>query len=561
MAQIQKLLEVLTSTRSDALQIDEGEPISLRRGHALHPITKQRLTAAHWRTLVAEFVAPITLASVEEGGDVTTAVRVARTDFVVRLWREATLGKSSVRVAAIGEVSARGMLAAPSASPGLPNVRAAAEPTAAPAMMVPVVHVVTTPVVEVEASAPWRAPADPNARAIIDELLREQMTRSGSDLHLRSGDLPLMRVHGDIVRLDERERLTVESLGAMLHAIMPERNRREFYELNDTDFAYEIESVGRFRVNALLDRHGPAAVFRAIPSTIVTVDQLGISPEVQALCKLTKGLVLVTGPTGSGKSTTLCALVDLVNRERRDHIVTIEDPIEFVHQSKGCLITQRQVGVHTSSFKHALRAALREDPDVVLVGELRDLETVGIAIETAETGHLVFGTMHTSTAASTVDRIIDQFPPDRQEQIRVMLSESLKGVIAQTLCRKAGGGRVAAMEVLLTTPAVSNLIRESKTFQIPSVIQTSRRLGMITLNDALVELVEKGQVEPKEAYLRAIDKVNLGAALKGRGFDMSQIEPEPAHVATAAGHAPSRLDTASAAAKSPPPKSGFSLRR
>ena len=549
MAQIQKLLEVLTSTRSDALTIDEGEPITLVRGDTSHPITKQRLTDAHWRMLVAEFVAPVTLASMasmDDGGDITTSVKVAGTDFVVRLWRHNTLGRSSIRVARAGELSAVGVVATG-------NVHGP--------MMVPVVHVVTTPVVEVEACEPWRLPGDPRAQASIDELLREQMTRNASDLHLRSGDLPLMRVHGDIVRLDDREIQTPESLGAMLHSIMPERNRREFHEINDTDFAYEIDGLGRFRVNALLERHGPAAVFRAIPSKIVTVDELGLSAEIQALCSLTKGLVLVTGPTGSGKSTTLCALVDLVNRARRDHIVTIEDPIEFVHQSKGCLVTQRQVGVHTSSFKHALRAALREDPDVVLVGELRDLETVGIAIETAETGHLVFATMHTSTAASTVDRIIDQFSPDRQEQIRVMLSESLKGVIAQTLCRKTGGGRVAAMEVLLATPAVSNLIRESKTFQIPSVMQTSRRLGMITLNDALVDLVEKGQVAPKEAYLRALDKVSLGASLKARGFDMSQIEPEPAHLSPQGATAGSRVDTTGLAQKSSAARAGFGVRR
>ncbi|MEO6447543.1 MAG: type IV pilus twitching motility protein PilT [Gemmatimonadaceae bacterium] len=554
MAQIQKLLEVLTSTRSDALSIGEGEPVTLLRGDTAHPITKQRLTAAHWRALVAECVAPVLLSSLDGGQAVNASLRVAEVDFVVRLWRDGALGRSEIRPASAGREAAPA-----GATSGAPAATHAAGGGAS--MMVPVVHVVTTPVVEVEPSEPWRAPGDPEAQSVIDELLREQMSRSASDLHLRSGDLPLMRVHGDIVRLDDRQPLSTESLGAMLHAIMPERNRREFYETSDTDFAYEIDGLGRFRVNAFLDRHGPAAVLRAIPSSIITVDELGISPEVQALCKLTKGLVLVTGPTGSGKSTTLSALVDLVNRTRRDHIVTIEDPIEFVHQSKGCLITQRQVGVHTSSFKQALRAALREDPDVVLVGELRDLETVGIAIETAETGHLVFATMHTSTAASTVDRIIDQFPPDRQEQIRVMLSESLKGVIAQTLCRKAGGGRVAAMEILLTTPAVSNLIRESKTFQIPSVMQTSRRLGMITLNDALVDLVARQQVEPKEAYLRAIDKVSLAAALKSRGVDMSQIEPEAPAPPSQGGTTSSRLDTGGLAAKAPAARPGFSLRR
>jgi twitching motility protein PilT len=254
---------------------------------------------------------------------------------------------------------------------------------------------------------------------------------------------------------------------------------------------------------------------------VPSADDMGLTREVQNLCYLTKGLVVVTGPTGSGKSTTLAALVDLMNRTRTDHIITIEDPIEFVHQSKKCLVTQRQVGVHTRSFKQALRAALREDPDIILVGEMRDLETVSIAIETAETGHLVFGTLHTTTAASTVDRIIDQFPADRQAQVRVMLSESLRGVIAQTLCRRVGGGRIAAREVLLSIPAVSNLIREGKTFQIPSIMQTNRRAGMITLNDALMELVDGGKVEPKEAYMKAVEKTGFAAALKAKRHDTS----------------------------------------
>jgi twitching motility protein PilT len=261
-----------------------------------------------------------------------------------------------------------------------------------------------------------------------------------------------------------------------------------------------------------------------IPSKILTAEDLGLSSHILQLCRLNKGLVLVTGPTGSGKSTTLCGMIDYINRNRSDHIITIEDPIEFVHENKQCLMNQREVHTHTDSFKDALRAALREDPDIILVGELRDLETVSIAIETAETGHLVFGTLHTSSAASTVDRIIDQFPADRQAQIRIMLSESLKGVIAQTLCKKIGGGRVAAREILLTTPAVSNLIREGKTFQVPSIIQTSKKLGMITLNDALLELVEKKVIEPDEAYTKAVEKAGLVASLKAKGFKLSLTE-------------------------------------
>ncbi|HEX6316640.1 MAG TPA: type IV pilus twitching motility protein PilT, partial [Gemmatimonadaceae bacterium] len=362
---------------------------------------------------------------------------------------------------------------------------------------------------------------DREARDAIDELLRKQAQRGASDLHLRSGERPLYRIDGDIVPETGLEPFSAAFLERMLTAIMPERNRREFQEQNDTDLAYELPDVARFRVNVFRDRHGVGSVIRAVSSRVVTTEEMGITPEVQRLCDLSKGLVLVTGPTGSGKSTTLCSLIDLVNRNRRDHILTIEDPIEFVHENKGCLITQRQVGQHTTSFKQALRAALREDPDVVLVGELRDLETVSIAIETAETGHLVFGTLHTSTAPSTIDRIIDQFPADRQSQVRVMLAESLKGVISQTLCRKKGGGRLAAREILLTTPAISNLIREAKTFQIQSVMQTSRRLGMVTLTDALVELVDSGQVEASEAYAKAVDKALILQALKSKGHDTS----------------------------------------
>jgi twitching motility protein PilT len=365
------------------------------------------------------------------------------------------------------------------------------------------------------------------ARAMLDALLRAMVEKGASDLHLRCGEPPILRLHGEMHRLDEPA-LEPLWLDAMLRSIMPERNRREYSDSNDTDYAYELEGIARFRANALKDRRGPAAVFRQIPATVVTVEQMGITAEVQKLCQLNKGLVLVTGPTGSGKSTTLCSLIDLVNRSRSDHVITIEDPIEFVHPNKRCIITQRQVGVHTGSFKSALRAALREDPDIILVGELRDLETVSIAIETAETGHLVFGTLHTTTAAGTIDRIIDQFPADRQSQIRVMLAESLKGVISQTLCKKIGGGRVAAREVLLSITAVTNLIREGKTFQIPTVMQTSKRLGMVTLNDALLELVDGGLIEPMEGYAKAVDKTMFLGALKARGLDTGFAEPEQA---------------------------------
>jgi twitching motility protein PilT len=274
-----------------------------------------------------------------------------------------------------------------------------------------------------------------------------------------------------------------------------------------------------------MDRKGKGAVFRVIPSKILTAEQLGLSPAVLNLCKLNKGLVVVTGPTGSGKSTTLCGMIDHINQTRNDHIITIEDPIEFVHENKLCAINQREVHNHTLSFKGALRAALREDPDIILVGEMRDLETVAIAIETAETGHLVFGTLHTSTAASTVDRVIDQFPADRQAQIRVMLSESLKGVISQTLCKKIGGGRVAALEILIVTSAVSNLIREGKTFQIQSMMQVGKAIGMVTLNDALMDLVTRKLITPEEGYLKAIDKPGMDLTMKRAGIDPSKFAP------------------------------------
>jgi twitching motility protein PilT len=353
----------------------------------------------------------------------------------------------------------------------------------------------------------------------IDRLFHAMCRAGASDLHLSVGSSPIVRKDGRMQPLEaDAPALTPQDVVQLLGPIMPEKNRKEFSERHDTDFAYEIAGLARFRSNIFADRRGPGAVFRVIPTKILTAEQLGLSPHILQMCALTKGLVLVTGPTGSGKSTTLSAMIDHVNRTRQDHIITIEDPIEFVHPNQKCLINQREVHTHTDSFKDALRAALREDPDIVLVGELRDLETVAIAIETAETGHLVFGTLHTTTAASTVDRIIDQFPADRQAQIRIMLSESLRGVIAQTLCRKIGGGRVAALEVLIATQAVSNLIREGKTFQIPSIMQVNKAVGMVSLNDALMDLVTKKLVEPDEAMAKAVDKGGLETLYKRAGI-------------------------------------------
>ncbi len=357
--------------------------------------------------------------------------------------------------------------------------------------------------------------------ARMDALFVKMAEVGASDLHMSVSVPPMVRKDGKMRPLECAETvLSPEAMRGLLTSIMPERNQQEFAERSDTDFAYEIPGLARFRCNIYMDRKGMGAVFRIIPSKILTAEQLNLSKAIMDLCSLSKGLVVVTGPTGSGKSTTLCAMVDSINKTREDHIITIEDPIEFVHENQKCLVNQREVHNHTDSFKNALRAALREDPDIVLVGEMRDLETISIAIETAETGHLVFGTLHTTTAASTVDRIIDQFPADRQQQIRVMLSESLRGVIAQTLLPKKGGGRVAALEVLIVTPAISNLIREGKTFQIPSAMQTGKNLGMVMLNDALFEHVQNGTVEPRDAYVKAVDKAGFETMLSRAGLSI-----------------------------------------
>jgi len=469
--------------RAEALQLAVGKPASLMQNGALRHVTREPLTDAQIQALVREIASPEAATQVGSAGGVSFSYRAPSGEVQVEL--KAGNG---------GTAMLRPMVAA--AGGGAPPI---------PAM----------------AAVPGRlAPDLAGPRSELDALFRILVESGASDLHLRTGEPPMLRNNGELAR-QSHPALSAEKLDTMLVSIMTPKELGEFREAGDTDWAYEIDGLARFRCNAGRDRFGPMAVFRVIPNKIRTADEMGLSREVQNLCYLTKGLVVVTGPTGSGKSTTLAGLVDLINRTRTDHIITIEDPIEFVHPSKKCLVTQRQVGLHTRSFKHALRAALREDPDIILVGEMRDLETVSIAIETAETGHLVFGTLHTTTASSTIDRIIDQFPPDRQSQVRVMLSESLRGVIAQTLCKKLGGGRVAAREILLTIPAVSNLIREGKTFQIPSIMQTNRKTGMVTLNDALMELVDAKLVDPKEAYMKAVEKTGFAAGLKAKKHDVS----------------------------------------
>jgi twitching motility protein PilT len=328
----------------------------------------------------------------------------------------------------------------------------------------------------------------------MEELLHETLEKGGSDLHLSSGQPPLIRLHGDLQRLQHPE-LSAEAVTQLVNTLMSEEQRKHFEAEHEVDFACELPGKGRFRVNIFVHSRGPGAVLRTIPTVIPTLESLNMPAILKDLCNRERGLVLVTGPTGSGKSTTLAAMVDVINQTWDAHILTVEDPIEFVHPPKRCLVNQREVGPHTGSFSNALRSALREDPDVILVGEMRDLETISLALTAAETGHLVFGTLHTSSAPKTVDRIIDVFPAGQQAQIRTMLSESLEAVVSQTLLKKKGGGRVAACEILIGAPAVRNLIREGKLHQIPSMMQTGVRLGMQTLDMALDGLVKKGLVD------------------------------------------------------------------
>jgi len=342
--------------------------------------------------------------------------------------------------------------------------------------------------------------------AQIDAFLKLAKESGASDFHIAAGSSPMLRINGALKKVKYKE-LAPNETYRLLFEILNEEQRKIFNEKHDMDFSYEVAGLGRFRGNALLQRKGIDAVFRIIPSKISTFEELGIPEVVKKLTRLNKGLVLVTGPAGCGKSTTLTTLIDMINGERKEHILTLEDPIEFVHPKKKSLVNQRQIGQNTESFASALRAALREDPDVILIGEMRDLETISMAITAAETGHLVFGTLHTRTAASTVDRIINSFPANQQSQIRTMLAESIQGVITQQLLNKAdGSGRVAAFEVLIGTAPLANLIRDGKTFQIPSLIQTGKTLGMQTMDSSILALVKNGVISPKIGYEKAEDK-------------------------------------------------------
>jgi len=507
MPRLDAFIDVLFQRGADTLVLETGSVAILEGpGPALVPLIKRTLTSAHIVSAVAELMPAYAATSFTGKQDEEIAYQAPAGRVVVRFSANQEGVRAEVQPAEEAERAEREK--AVSLSRAAVQVAKAAPPADPPAAPHPRPAIVVEP-----------APADP-AEA-MQSLLELCNSQGASDLHLTSGYVPALRVDGDVVSVEGWGEPSAEQLAKVLWAVTPKANREQWLATKDTDFAHETAEA-RFRVNVFCERSGVAAVLRRIPSKILTAEEMGIPRNVLDLCFLPKGLVLVTGPTGSGKSTTLAALIDYINRNRDDHIITIEDPIEFVHSHKRCLVHQREVGVHTGSFKAALRAALREDPDVVLVGEMRDLETISIALETAETGHLVFGTLHTNTAPSTVDRIIDQFPADRQAQVRTMLSESLKGVVTQTLCKKIGGGRVPAMEILLANGAVSNLIREGKTFQLPSVMQTGRAQGMLTLNDALLDLVRRQMVLPQDAMAKAVAKAELRKAFVAAGVAIAE---------------------------------------
>jgi len=358
--------------------------------------------------------------------------------------------------------------------------------------------------------------------AKIDAFFKLMHEQGASDLHLVSGLKPALRIRGDIERINY-EPLDDDGLRSMLYEITPEERAKVFEETGDVDFGYEIQGLARYRVNFYMHRNGVGAVFREIPSTILTTDQLGLPKVIAKLASLPRGLCLVTGPTGSGKSTTLAAIIDEANRTRKDNIITVEDPIEFVHEPKLCTVSHREVGVHTKSFSSALRGALREDPDIILVGEMRDLETTSLAIEAASTGHLVFGTVHTSSAAKTVDRVIEIFPSEQQEQIRSTLSDGIRAVVSQVLFKRVDKpGRCVAPEIMIATPAVRNLIREAKTHQLPSAMQTGKKYGMQLLDDAIMNLYQKGWISAEEAYNKANDKAQFRSFLRTPPTDFTE---------------------------------------
>ena len=358
--------------------------------------------------------------------------------------------------------------------------------------------------------------------AQIDAFFKLMNDEGASDLHLVAEQQPMLRIRGDMERV-KFKKLSNEELRVMLYEICPEEKIKTFEETGDIDFGYEIPGLARYRCNFFQQKYGIGAVFREIPSEIMTAEQLGLPQVITRLAHLPKGLVLVTGPTGSGKSTTLAAIINEANRTRKDHIITIEDPIEFVHRSQKCIVNHREVGLHTESFSAALRGALREDPDIIMVGVMRDLETISLAMEAAMTGHLVFGTLHTINAMKTVDRIVEIFPANQQGQVRSTLADSLKAVVSQTLFKRVDiKGRIAGMEILIATPAVRNLVRESKTYQLLSAMQTGKKYGMQTLDDVIMNFLERKIISPDDAYSNAIEKARFVKFLRNPPSDFTE---------------------------------------
>lgn len=519
MAQLDRLLTLVITKAGSRLEVkaDKKPRLELKTGDPID-VLPNPLPAVMVDVLAGDVVPPELKATWQKEGQAEFDYDLGGQSFRIRLSRYMDLPQIQAEHQGPSRTPA-----APAPKPA-PAMEVAPAPKAVPATPPALAAAprATAPRVEAAARKSLTHP-------LAEKLFAALVERQGSDLHCTTHEPPLVRIHGDMKELEGFDRMDPAVLLEMMEALATPAIWQRFEEHHDADFAYGYEAGGcRLRVNYFHDRVGPGLVCRVIPNQLPDPDKLGLSEPVRRLATLSKGLVLVTGPTGSGKSTTLAAIVDLANQKRRDHILTIEDPIEFVHPRKGCLVNQREVGTHTDSFKSGLRAALREDPDVVLVGEMRDLETIAIALETAATGHLVFGTLHTSSAIGTIDRIVDQFPSDRQQQIRVMLADALKCVVSQVLLKRIGGGRVAALETLFVTPAIANLMREGKNFQIPSAMQTGRSYGQRLMNDALIELIQGRKVEPMEAYLKCPDKETFIAACKRAGipFDLRLGEAE-----------------------------------
>ncbi len=502
MPQLDRLLPHIAARGSVALLMEpNAQPVLLDAQERATPLLPTPVPATMVELLAKEVMTPEALTAWQGGGEPMFDYPLGDTIYRIKITRGAEGASLKARPV-----------------PNHPESEPEPEPT--PSRFAPPAEYDPSPRPAAGNEAPMQVEAEVGNHPLAEALFTALLEHRGSDLHCTSYETPSARISGDLEELHDFGILGPNQLMELMEAVAPKPSWERFKSCHDADFAYPFDKGGcRLRVNYFMDRQGPGLVARVIPNEIPDPDKLGLPDPIRRLADLSKGLVLVTGPTGSGKSTTPAANVDLGNDTRTESNPPIREPNEFVHPRKKCLINQREVGTHTESFKSGLRAALREDPDVVLVGEMRDLETIAIALETAITGHLVFGTLHTNSAIGTVDRIVDQFPSDRQQQIRVMLADALKCCISQCLLKKIGGGRVAALESLFITPAIANLIREGKNFQIPSAMQTGRAYGQKLMNDALIELIKSGQVEVMEAYMKCPDKESFIQAAKRVGIN------------------------------------------